>query len=126
MVRAAYGDEALTRSDIFRLYGRFHEGREDVQNDPRSGRPSESRADGNIENVRQLLLQNRHLSLRMIADETDISEDTIQKIVVEDLKKNRVCARFVPHALTAEQENRVDACQDLTELAGSDPEFFNL
>ena len=73
MVRAAYADEALTRSDIFRWYGRFHEGREDIQDDTRSGRPSESRADGNIENVWQLLLQNRHLSLRMIADELDIS-----------------------------------------------------
>ena len=87
MVRTAYGDEALTLSDIFCWYERFHEGREDVQDDPRSGRPSESGADGNIENIRQLLLQNRHLSLRMIADEPDISEDNVRKIVVEDLKK---------------------------------------
>ena len=84
--------------------------------------PLESGADGNIENVRQ----NRHLSLRMIADEPDISEDTVREIVVEDLEKKRriVCERFVPHALTAEQEKPVDACQDLIELAGSDPDFF--
>jgi hypothetical protein len=85
MVRAVYGDEALMRPDIFPWYGRFHEGREDVQNDPRSGRPSEFRADGNIENLRQLLLQNRHLSLRMILDEPDINEDNVRKIVVEGL-----------------------------------------
>jgi len=89
MVRAVYADEALMRSDIFRWYGRFHEGREDIQDDPRSGRPPESRADGNIENARQLLLQNRHLSLRIIADELDISEDTVRKVVVEDLKKKK-------------------------------------
>jgi len=39
MVHAAYGDEALTRSNVFRGYGRFREGREDAQYDPRSGRP---------------------------------------------------------------------------------------
>ena len=40
MVRAAYADEALTRSDIFGWYVRFHEGRENIQDDPRSGCPS--------------------------------------------------------------------------------------
>jgi hypothetical protein len=42
MVRAAYADEALKQSNIFRWYGRFCEGQEAVQDDPRSGRPSES------------------------------------------------------------------------------------
>jgi len=49
MVHAAYGDEALTRSNVFRGYGRFREGREDAQYDPRSGRPSEFRTEGNNE-----------------------------------------------------------------------------
>jgi hypothetical protein len=87
MVHAAYGDEALTRSNIFCWYGRFCEGRKDIQCDPRNGGPSDSRTDGNIEKVWQLLLQNCHLSLQMIADEPDISKDTVQKIVVEDMKK---------------------------------------
>jgi hypothetical protein len=60
MVHAAYGDEALMRSNVFRGYGRYREGREDVQYDPRSCRPSEFRTEGNIEKIRQLLLQNRH------------------------------------------------------------------
>ena len=39
MVNAAYGDQALSRSNVFRWYGRFRDGRED---DPRSGRPTVS------------------------------------------------------------------------------------
>jgi hypothetical protein len=35
MVRAVYGDEALTQCNIFRWCERFREGREDVQDDPR-------------------------------------------------------------------------------------------
>ena len=52
MVRAAYGDETLTRYNIFRWCERFRKGREEVQDDPKSGRPSESRTDGNMEGVR--------------------------------------------------------------------------
>ena len=64
MVNAAYGDQALSRSNVFRWYGR-----EDTEDDPRRGRPTECRNDNNVENISQLLLQNRHLSLRMLADE---------------------------------------------------------
>lgn len=89
MVRAACGDKALTRYNIFSWFGRFREGQEDVEDDPGSGRSSESRTDGNIEKVRQVLLPNRLLSLRMIADEPDSSKDTVRKTVVEDLKKGK-------------------------------------
>ena len=41
MVNAAYEDQALSRSNVFRWYGRFRDGREDVEDDPRSGQPTE-------------------------------------------------------------------------------------
>ena len=41
MVNAAYGDQALTRSNVFQWYGRFHDGREDIEDDPRSGRATD-------------------------------------------------------------------------------------
>ena len=62
MLNAAYGDQALSRSNISRWYGR-----EDIEDDPRSGRPTECCNDNNVEKISQLLLQNRHLSLRMLA-----------------------------------------------------------
>jgi hypothetical protein len=105
MVRAANGDETLTGSDIFRWYEQLREGREEIQDDPSNGRPSESRTEGNMERVLQVLLQNRHLSLRMRVDESAICKDTVGKTVVEGLKKRKVCFRFVPRALIAEQQD---------------------
>ena len=96
-VEMVCADEALMWSEIFRWCGWFHERREDNRDYPRCSRPSESRVDGNIENVRQLLLQNRHLSVWMIVDEPDISEDTVQKIVIEDLKKGSLHAICTAH-----------------------------
>jgi hypothetical protein len=61
--------------------------------------------EGYMERVLQVLLQNRHLSLRMTADESAICKDTVRKTVVEGLKKRKVCLRFVPRTLTAEQKD---------------------
>ena len=61
MVNAAYGDQTLSCSNVFRWYGRFRDGREDIEDDPRSGRATEGRNDNNVEMISQLWLQNRHL-----------------------------------------------------------------
>jgi len=105
MVNAAYGDQALSRSNVFRCYGRFCDGREDTEDDPRSDRPTECRIDNNVEMISQSLLQNRHLSLRMLADEVNIGKDTVRKTVGEDVRKWKICSRFVPHSLT-QRDNR--------------------
>ena len=81
MANAAYGDQALSRSNIFRWYGRFRDRREDIEDDPSSGRPTECRNDNNVEKIFQLLLQSRHLSLRMLADEVNTGKDIVRKIV---------------------------------------------
>jgi len=82
MVNAAYGDQALSRSNVFRWYGRSHDGREDTEDNPRSGRPTDCRNNNNVEKISQLLLQNHHLSLRMLADEVNTGKDTVRKNVV--------------------------------------------
>jgi len=72
-----------------------------------------------------MLLQNRHLSLRTLADEVNIGKDIVRKILVEDLRKQKICSSFVPHSLTPEQKDqRIAACQDLIATADSDPDFF--
>ena len=118
MVNAAYGDQALSRSNVFRWYGRFRDGREDNEDDLRSGRATECRNENNVEKISQLLLQNRHLPLRMLADEVNIGKDTVRSIVVEDLRKRKICSCFVPHSLTPEQiDRRTTACRDLIATA---------
>jgi len=124
MVNAAYGDQALSRSNVLRRHGRFLDGREDIEDDPRIGRPTACR-NNNVEKISQLLLQNRQVSLRMLADEVNIGKDTVRKIVVEDLRKRKICSRFLPHSLTPEQKDRrIATCRDLIATADSDPDFF--
>jgi len=61
----------------------------------------------------------------MLADEVNIGKDTVRKIVVEDLQKQKICLCFVPHSLTPEhKDRRIAACRDLIATADSDPDFF--
>jgi hypothetical protein len=78
MVNEAYGDQALSHSNVFQWYGRFRDGREDIENDPSIGRPTECRNGNNVEKISQLLLRNRHLELRTLADEVDIGKGTVR------------------------------------------------
>jgi len=65
-----YGDATLSRTMVFKWHKAFKEGRENVENNPRSGRPNSSRNDQNVEVVRAVMAKDRRLSVRMIAEET--------------------------------------------------------
>jgi len=65
----AYGDATLLRTMVFKWHKAFKEGRENVEDDPRSGRPNSSTNDQNLEVVRAVMAKDRRLSVRMIAEE---------------------------------------------------------
>ena len=48
MIQEAYGDSALSYSQVSRWLKLFKNGREEVEDDPRSGRPSTSKSDKNV------------------------------------------------------------------------------
>ena len=49
LLQQVYGNEAMSRCRFFEWHKRFEEGREDVEDDPRSGRPSTSKTEENVE-----------------------------------------------------------------------------
>ena len=53
LLQEVYGDDTMSRTRLFEWHRRFKEGREEVEDDLGSGRPSTSRTDENIERVRQ-------------------------------------------------------------------------
>ena len=77
MLQEVYGDETMSRSCVFEWHKRFKEGREDVEDDSRSGRPSTSRIADNVERVKQMVRGDRRLTVRMIADALEINRDSV-------------------------------------------------
>jgi histone-lysine N-methyltransferase SETMAR len=125
LVQKAYGNEALSRSNAFRWYSRFRDGRELVEDDERGDRPKLTRTEVNIAAVADLVKNDRRIASRMIEKSLNISKSVVLRILKEDLGKRKLCARFVPHSLTPEQrEDRVTSCQEIIAMADKD-NFFN-
>ncbi len=80
-----------------------------------SRRPGTTKTNKNIARVAAVLKDDCCASCRMIAESTGILKKTIvHRILSDDQKKQKLCARFVPHALIAEQwEQRVVHAKDL-------------
>jgi hypothetical protein len=75
-----------------------------VKNGGRSGRLSSASTDENVASVYRLLTADRRNSAQIIADLLNTGKEAVCRIVTEDLGKRQMCARFVPHALTAEEK----------------------
>ena len=57
MLKIAFREEAVGRTQMYEWWKHFKEGRTLVDNDPRSGRPSTSRTDDNVAKVREVSVQ---------------------------------------------------------------------
>jgi hypothetical protein len=62
----------------------------------------------------------------MIAESLNIPKAVVLRVLKEDLKNRKLCARFVQHFLTPEQrEGRVTSCQDIIAMVDADKNLFN-
>lgn len=101
-------------------------GRECVGDEPRSGRPVEARTDNNVQRVRTLVRQDRRLTVRILADELNLKQETVRKILTDDLSMKKLCAKMVPKNLLAEQKHeRMSISQDCLVQVEADPTLLD-
>ncbi|KMQ87533.1 hypothetical protein RF55_13154 [Lasius niger] len=67
MLQKTYGESCMSKTQAYEWYKAFKKGREVVVDLPRSGRPSTATNDKNIDKIKELVLENRHISLRKLA-----------------------------------------------------------
>jgi len=68
-----YGKHSLSMAQGFRWHKSFLEGLEQVDEEPRAGRPSTSKTDDNVERVRSLVRSDRRFTLIMISSELNLT-----------------------------------------------------
>ena len=126
LLQEVYRDATMSRTRIFEWHKRLREGREDVKDDPRSGRPTTSRTNKNVECMREKVRSDCCLTVRMIADELNMNSERVWRIITEDLGMRKVCAKMVPRLLNdGQKENRVQVCQDILKQLEITPDLLS-
>ena len=90
------------RTTVQLWYNRFKEGREHVNDNARPDRPSTEHrtTDEDIEAVKKMILNNRRINIREVADYVGISFGSCQAIFTDVLGMKRVAAKIVPYIHT--------------------------
>jgi hypothetical protein len=86
LVQKAYVNEALNRSNVFRWYSRFRDGRQLVEGDERRGRPKPTQIEVNIAAVADLVKNDSQIASRIIAEFLNIPKTVVLRILKEDLE----------------------------------------
>ncbi|KAG1653486.1 Protein GVQW3 [Nymphon striatum] len=106
-------------------YKCFKEGRESVESNLCSGRPSTSRTPENVERVRDAINEDRRLTVRELEENLEIPRTSVSEILMEDLGMRHVAAKFVPWFPLQEQKAfRAEIAEDLLQTTNNDPHFL--
>ena len=106
MLTKAYGESAMSKTRVYKWYKRFQDGREDVEDDERPGRPSTSTTDENVEKVKKIVMNDRRITIREVADDICISIGSCHEVFSNVLGTKRVAAKFFSTLLNFEQKQR--------------------
>ena len=125
LLKEFYGEDVMSRTQIFEWYKRFEKGCEEVKDDPKTRRPSTTRTDENITRVKLLVQSDHRLTVRMISDELSLNRESVRTILLHDLGMRKVCAKIVFKILSEDQkQNRVKFCEDMLEKIKDDPDIL--
>ena len=114
MIQQAFGDQSLSRAQVFQWHTRFKTGRTSVDDDEHTGRPTSCTTPETVARIQELVRQDRRRTIHDIAEEVGIGYGTCQRVLTEEVGVHRVAAKFVPRILTADQkQQRINVCTEL-------------
>jgi len=85
MFKLVYGDAALNMKTVYMWFERFRNGCESVEGEERSGRPSTSKTQENVERVSEMIRSNRRLTIRETSGDLNIPYGSVQNILTTNL-----------------------------------------
>ncbi|CAH1956314.1 unnamed protein product [Acanthoscelides obtectus] len=117
---SVFGNEAPHQSTISRSYGEFKRGRVSLSDDSRVDAPKTVFTQENLDAVRKLIIEDRHVTYREIEASLKISKTSIQKNVHEELLVRELVSRWIPHLVTEQQKAvRVNWCRKTLDVFNS-------
>ena len=102
-LQKVYGNGALKYATVCKWVHRFNDGQESIENDPRVGRPVSVLTEKNIATVKTLIEKDTRYTVQEIENLSGIHSSSVLKILREQLGLRKICARWMLHLLTDEQ-----------------------
>ena len=97
-------DNARALSIVKKWAAEFKRGRERLEDDPRSGRPSMATTQEIIDRIHQMVMNDRRLTINYLASVISISRERVENILRNELGMSKVLAQWVPRLLTPDQK----------------------
>jgi len=107
-----YGDSSPSFSKIKKWAAEFKRGRTSLEDDPCEGHPKSATTPEIIEQVHDMLLGDGRMKVREIAETISISKERVGYILHEEVDVKKLCARWMPLLLTADQKR---TCMKISE-----------
>ena len=99
-----YGDSSPSLSTIKKSAAEFKRGRISFKDDPREGRVKSATTPEIIQQVHDMVLDDQWMKVCKIAETIGISKERVEYILHKELDMRKLCARRVPHLLTADHK----------------------
>ncbi|KAJ8944902.1 hypothetical protein NQ318_012711 [Aromia moschata] len=96
MLKEASRYVCMSYSQTMKWHKSLRKGREDVNEEARSGPPSTSRTDEHGTQVGEFLYTDRRMSVRMISEQLNLPKTIIHEIISEELAMWKICAKLAP------------------------------
>ena len=94
------GDEVPSRTSVYRWYDEFNRGCSSLQDEFREGRRKSVVVPETIDAVRQVILQDRHVTYHEIETTLGISGTSIHSKLRKQLTVQKICSHWIPHNLS--------------------------
>jgi len=122
---AVYGDSSPSMATVKNWFNEFQRGRTSVFDEPRPGAPKMATTEDNVTKIHDLVLADRRLKVREIAETVGISKDRVGHILHEILGMRKLSARWVPRLLTPDNKrNRETTSEQCLTLFKRNPKEF--
>ena len=122
-----FGSRTMSKSRIRVWHKRFLNGRDSFKDDPHTGRPRSARCQRNIQRVQNALNKDHRMTVRGLAEETNISKTLVHGILKKDLHLSKVAAKLIPKDLTQEQKAfRKRLCEENLAALQVNPNLMDL
>ena len=121
ITQTTFGASCMNWVSVSEWHKRFKEGRESVRDDKRCGRSKEVGTPELIGQIKNFMDKDHCVSIEAISTQFDISVGTVYTIIHEELKMQKICAKFVPRVLREDQKEwRFDDSREMVKLINSD------